>query len=297
VHVPDTIQKQVGFLCIDERAGKKIVKTPVGTCFFVCVHNHQRNCVFGYLITAKHVWEAFRDKRPSYVRLNKFKVKAGESGVIYIPLPRKGWVFHQDPAVDLAVLPWAADTGPANYSFVYTEFGEIAKTEETMKKEGLPWPPKEGEDVIHVGLMIQYAGFERNFALVRRGHVALMTNEPVEGTYGLSNYHFIDLQSYPGHSGGPVWVIYPTKETGITMFLLGVLVGAYPEPQEMVRLKKSGRKVEHYNLGISLVVPNSKLIEIINSPEMEDMRKRDEPKPVKPVPVMPSSSQQSTSRT
>jgi len=180
---------------------------------------------------------------------------------------------------------------PRNYRFVYSEFEEIAKTEETMKKEGLPWPPREGEDVIHAGLLLQYHGHERNFSVIRRGHIALVTNEKMNSWYGLSNYYLIDLHAYPGHSGGPVWVVYPTKETGITLFLLGVLVGGYPELQEILEVKRAGlSKIQYYSLGISMVVPSSKLIEIINSPEMEEMRKRDEPKPKLGVPLTPSTS-------
>ncbi len=286
MYAPLDIHDQIGFLCIDHRSKGKITKVPVGSCFFVCVHNHERNCIFAYLVTAKHVWGTFKDKRLSYVRLNKVKAIAGETGVAYIQLPKTGWIFHSDPAVDLAVLPWAASTGSANYKFVYSEFNEIAKTEETMKKEGFFWPPKQGEDIVHAGLLLNYHGREQNFCVVRRGHVALVTSELINSWYGPANYHLIDLQAYPGHSGGPVWVLYPTKQTGVTMFLLGVLVGAYPELQETLQIQRAGlKKIEYYSLGISMVVPSSKIIEIINSPKMEEMRKRDEPRPKSGVPL------------
>jgi len=160
------------------------------------------------------VWATFRDGRHVWVRVNKAVIEKGKSGVVYVPLPNK-WMFHPDPAVDLAVLPWGAGMAP-NYTVVSVAFDEIAKSAETMREEDLSWPPREGEDVIYVGLMAQYAGYERNFPVVRRGHVALITDEKVMGSYGLSHYHFIDMQIYPGNSGGPVWVIYPTKTTKLT---------------------------------------------------------------------------------
>jgi len=292
MHIKDETKHQVGFLCVEKRTFQGAKKVLVGTCFWIHLHNFQRNVVFGYLVTAKHVWATFRDGRHVWVRVNKAVIEKGKSGVVYVPLPNK-WMFHPDPAVDLAVLPWGAGMAP-NYTMVSVAFDEIAKSAETMREEGLSWPPREGEDVIYVGLMAQYAGYERNFPVVRRGHVALITDERVMGSYGLSHYHFIDMQIYPGNSGGPVWVIYPTKTTGITIFLLGVLSTAYPERQELIEVplehRRAASKLEttgYYNMGISMVVPTEKLVELLSSPKAEQMRKKDEPKPVKPAPAAP----------
>jgi len=72
---------------------------------------------------------------------------------------------------------------------------------------------------------------------------------------------------------------------------MGVLVGGYPVKQEDLSVKKSSEsKVEYFGLGISAVVPLSKLIEIIDSPEMQEKRKKDEPKPAK-FTIIPSASQ------
>jgi hypothetical protein len=109
--------------------------------------------------------------------------------------------------------------------------------------------------------------------------LALVTSEKIEGEYGPSAYHLIDLQTYPGHSGGPVWVA-----KGKTLFLLGIMVAGYPVGQELLvpmRGEKSNSKVvKYYSLGISLVTPVEKLKEILLSPAMEEKRKRDEPKPI-----------------
>jgi len=76
------------------------------------------------------------------------------------------------------------------------------------------------------------------------------------------------------------------------MFLLGVLSSAYPERQELFEVPRQHMRgaskqetTGYYNKGISMVVPAEKVVEILNSPEAENMRKKDEPKPVKPAPL------------
>jgi hypothetical protein len=65
------------------------------------------------------------------------------------------------------------------------------------------------------------------------------------------------------------------------------LVSAHPELQEAVALPEGPRKLEvgYYNLGIAFVVPSLKLVEILQSKELIEMRDRKEPKPPRPVPV------------
>jgi hypothetical protein len=175
--------------------------------------------------------------------------------VTYIPLAAN-WHFHPDSSVDLAVLPWAHPQG-GNYTCVSQDFDEIVTTPEFLKQHGASWPPCEGADVIFAGLMEQHIGIDRNVPLVRRGHIACITDDLIVGEYGPSTYHLIDMQVYPGHSGGPVWVLY-----GTTLFLLGLVAAGYPVEQRVMVKKttKKGKtrieKTEYINLGISLVVPS-----------------------------------------
>ena len=99
MHIKDETKHQVGFLCVEKRIFQGAKKVLVGTCFWIHLHNFQRNVVFGYLVTAKHVWATFRDGRHVWVRVNKAVIEKGKSGVVYVPLPNK-WMFHPDPAVD-----------------------------------------------------------------------------------------------------------------------------------------------------------------------------------------------------
>ena len=256
-HIGDEEKECVGFLAIDDPTTRGRDKEVVGTAFFVNVWNRDHTNPTPYLVTAKHVWQDyFAGARQGYIRLNR----ASQSGVEYVPL-QDGWFFHPDSAVDIAALPWSRGDLSLDYTITSLQLDKVIATPSFLKDKHIPWPPKEGEDTWLVGLMTQFYGEERNFPVVRRGHVALATQEPVEGIYGYSDYYFVETQIYPGNSGSPIWVSYNN-----TLFLLGILAAGHPVEQELLRrLDDKWRKVTYYNLGIALVVPAQKLVEVLES--------------------------------
>jgi hypothetical protein len=293
--VASFIKNCVGFLYVDNpgRVGPR--KIPVGTGFFVTVENRYGNGV-NYLVTAKHVWEELNDHPPGYVRLNRKDPPSEEWGARNLPL-KGNWVFHADENVDLAVLPWAPDTAD-----LILESWDIVKfcaaEDSERRKSGLAWPPTEGTPVLFAAMMPNYTGRERNYPIVRVGRVALVTDETLKGKYGLSDYYLIESQVYPGNSGAPVWATYtwhPDDRAPTALDLkmhatnfMGVLCAGWPAQQEvLVRKKPKGREmVAYYNLGIAMVVPAAKLLELLMTPEMRAMRdRRSPPFESNPVPL------------
>jgi len=53
MHIKDETKHQVGFLCVEKRTFQGAKKVLVGTCFWIHLHNFQRNVVFGYLVYGK----------------------------------------------------------------------------------------------------------------------------------------------------------------------------------------------------------------------------------------------------
>lgn len=265
---PDLLES-VGFLYegIVSREGSR--REHIGTCFFVTVWNHTLDGAFGYIVTAKHVIDGLSN---ILLRVNKRTVRPRGSGVQYIPLSTN-WYHHSDDTADLAVLPW----GSVKNNFVLSSlrFDVIAATPEIVRENGGRWPPGVGEPFVFIGLMTQVAGINRNYPIVRRGHLALVTNEKISGKYGPPEYYIADLLTYPGHSGGPVWVAY-----GQHGFLLGIMAAGYEQPIVVRKGKK--RKTEQINLGMSLLVPVEKLKDILTSDALEERRKQGEATPIKP---------------
>ena len=280
-------------LHVDLDVDGRLKKQFVGTGFFVHARDDSQNS-FAYLVTAKHVWEVLNSYNGDYARLNRAIANEGEAGVRYVPLPSANkWQFHPDSGVDLAVLNWTPVQDTVKVSLLPLDV--IVGTPAFIRSHGMQWPPQEGEEVMLLAMMVQYLGRERGFPVVRVGHIALITDEPVHGKYGLSDYHMIECQSYPGNSGAPVWVAYHYLEDKNKietlekrMFLLGVLTGGFPQEEEILKKKepKGNETVAYYSLGISLVAPAGKLCEILDSPAMKHMRNdRSVPGEQEPVPL------------
>lgn len=270
MEIPEFMRGMVGYLCIDYVAPDGTAhRAPVGTGFFVTVfHDRTKTTASNYLVTAKHVWaDHLKDAKVSYIRLNNEHTGTAE----YVPL-HGGWRFHSDDSVDLAVLPWIPVPGPGAQSGFYTlATDDLVPTQAVLQKLKTRWPPEPGHEVYMIGLLTHHAGHQRNLPIVRVGHLAMVTSELIKGAFGPSSYHLADLQTYPGHSGGPVWVLL-----GDALYLLGVMVAGFPESQEVIAKQVNGAAVveQYYALGISLVTPVEKVQEILMSSQVIADRKR-----------------------
>jgi hypothetical protein len=257
--IPQMLKDVVGFLYV--KVGDKF--EAIGTAFFVV--EVESDIGFFYLVTCKHVIkESLEAGETIYARFNR----ADKLDVDYIPLP-DSWIYHNDPAVDLAVLPWI----PPKKGQYQTRWGALPTkdfilTDKILKtaKENLT----EGNDVVFIGLFHQYTGTRRNFPVVRNGKIALVTDEPVLGEYGESDYLFIEAQAYPGNSGAPLFasIYWKGRET---LFLAGIVSAYYPEQQRYFVAPNTIEVYTHF--GISLAVPVEKLSDILYGDELMKRRK------------------------
>jgi hypothetical protein len=248
---------------------------PMGTCFFAQTVNSTGR-TFEYLITAKHVVEGLRKAGgPAFLRINKGRVGEYNKGVIDVQIPIKdSWLYHADPSVDLAVLPY--DPSQADkpqkvdtYRFLFLRWESLF----AARAKAPMWPPAEAEPVMFVAMTTQFQGERANLPTVRRGHLSLVPMEPIKGAYGPSQYYVIEAQVYPGNSGAPVLVELTDAKTKVSgWYNLGVLVFSYPAEEELKKVK--GVEGAYYNLGLSLVVPIEKLEEIVDSKEEKDRREK-----------------------
>jgi hypothetical protein len=250
------------------------------------VHTPDRTPGWTYLLTAKHVVKPWLDGGSQlYVRFSKEGRSVG-----LIPIESEWW-YHQDDAVDLAVTQFQPEPDPllAGLHFSSAFLEDIATQSDRLRvKHGIPWPPAEGEETMFIGLTTHITGHSKNSPVVRMGHVAMIPPDPVEGEYGPSEYYLIECQTYPGNSGSPVWVGYPSLERlhEVRFFLLGILSSSFPVRERLLQKRnpRSRGTIAYYNLGLTLVVPVEKILELILSPKGDEMRKThgphiDVPKP------------------
>lgn len=273
------------FLCGGTKGDTAGDPVPSGTGFLLTTLGNQ-NRRFDYLVTAKHVFEGLHKRAEAmYLRVNagdrSDALRPGE-GVTYLKLEKTGWLFHDDPTVDVVVGPLDLVLRPDVNQGVGTFTTRMDSLEGILeapaylaKQSDCPWPPYEGEDVIFIGLITHFDGQETNLPVVRKGNVGLITNEPIKGPYGKSQYHVINAQSYPGNSGAPVWAYYERADDGTglhSFYYLGVLSSGYPELEELRKARNT--ESGYYNLGVSLVTPIEKVVEILNSPKERKRRDR-----------------------
>ena len=281
-------RQAVGFFYEERLAerGEGMERRPVGTGFFISVIGDDQKVRSIYLATARHVVQILKGSEgDTFVRVNK-----NTSGVEYLPIPEDRWREHPEPEVDLAVLPWSWPR-VQNIAIAALPLENLTqrRASHIAGEREKPWPPNEGEQTVLMGLMLSYQGEERNLPIVRVGHVALNSDEPMDFEGGLSNYRIIESQAYKGNSGAPVWVRYTGEVLDVlapvradkreykykeTFAFLGVLSKAFPSESEMDW--REGVPKHYWNYGIGAVVPGEFLVEQINELEAEkDQEARD----------------------
>jgi hypothetical protein len=109
-------------------------------------------------------------------------------------------LWFQDPhnqATDVVAIPFAPDNK------VFDVVGipiSLFVDDDLMKKEKVI----EGDSLYFVGLMPQYYGDHKNYPLLRKGSLALLTDEPIDTPTGRQHVYLADMPSWPGNSGSPV---------------------------------------------------------------------------------------------
>jgi hypothetical protein len=252
MRVPDAALKSVVYL----GQGTAEDFHAVGTGFLVDLRRVPGGVY--YLITADHVAQHLKSQFAI-----RFNDKAGNSHVQQSQSPGYKWWRHPTDNVDAAVFPWGLQGGFA--TFPVERF--ISDVNLDLTRIGI------GDEVFIVGLFRKWAGYKTVMPIVRHGHIAMMAGEPIPTkNYGKALMHLIEAFSLQGLSGAPVIArqtigvpFRPRNEfepenvgTLALMFLLGLVHGYYPIQE--------GRQVWH--TGISMVVPSTKILEILNQPEL-----------------------------
>lgn len=272
--IPDEVRKCVAFICYKANDGMKLA----GTAFFMHIPMEDMELSFGYLITAKHVIEGIKQKsidQKVYVRLN---MKG--TGTQFIIAPTNRWLYHpEDLTVDVAVLAWVPSQDVVDYLSIPIS---MAATDEVIRAEGIGV----GEEVFLTGLFINHYGKERNIPIVRIGNIAAMPEERVQTRdFGAIEAYLVEARSIGGLSGSPVFAhLVGVRHVGKTsklesgkVYLLGLMHGHWDSPVTGTdELTEDTLETERVNMGIAIVVPVSKVLEVLNRKELMERRKSEE---------------------
>jgi hypothetical protein len=225
-----------------------------------------------YLVTARHVAEALSS--PFVIGINNVNGK-----LHLIDVDHADWIYHDDPSVDVSVVnivlphePWAVFPSEhfAEENRLFTRFGV-------------------GDLVYIVGLYRLFPGQTRISPVVHTGHVAMapddeipMLNRTTQKIVGTRGY-LIEAQTLEGLSGSPVFVRYTNvteMSTGTgrvaayshDVFLLGIWQGAWDGIAGEVMTEQLRRSNARIPVGMGVVIPARRIMEILNSPALEQER-------------------------
>jgi hypothetical protein len=264
MRVNEEVLQCVVFICLPQVMpnGKKGTSF-IGTAFFVGVPSNQlKGRSYVYLVTAKHVAERFGDK-PFLLRVNDKK-----GSCTYVEVNGIPWFHHPtDESCDVAIIPLGLSQELFEYKLLPLDMflsDEIIRE----KKIGI------GDEVFITGLFVHATGSQRNQPIVRMGNIAMMPNEPVPTDLGDIDAYLIEARSIGGLSGSPTFV----RETAIGLgkfYLLGLMHGHWDIPPEKKNDFLLSKEISgSVNMGIAIVVPAKKILEVLNHPVL--VQKREE---------------------
>lgn len=270
MRVPDEVRQCVVFVGLPQTTsdGQQALSFK-GTAFFVMLPSEtvpERSYV--YLVTAKHVARNLEGKL-FWVRAN---TKDGSSG-LFAGAGVRWWYHPTDSSVDVALLPWVPPEQVEYKGIITTMF----LSDEIIRSQSIG----SGDEVFITGLFAHLSGSKRNLPIVRMGNIAMMPSELVPTRdFGDVEAYLIEARSIGGLSGSPAFV-RETVFSGLGRFyLLGLMHGHWDIPPEkkndavLMDRDTSGT----VNMGIAIVIPAKKIMEVVNHPELVEMRRKNDEK-------------------
>jgi hypothetical protein len=277
VRIPHQVLKCVAFVgeVAHQDEQGKVFGDLSATGFFVSVRsNHFPELRHVYFVTAKHVAEDIKDK-PPYILVNS---RDGRQTHITNFGPR--WFFHPtDKNADVAILQVAEQFNVDHLAVLMDDF---VTQEDIANREWVDI----GDEVFVTGLFTPAPGQNRNMPLVRHGNIAMIPTEQIQTELGFSDVYLVEGRSIGGLSGSPVFVrrtetIKVRMEDGrITTLnspgpfkLLGLMQGHWDIKESDMNKASVQHDGKHgVNMGIAIVTPAIKILEILTQPGMAKIR-------------------------
>jgi hypothetical protein len=281
MQVPDTIRKCVCFLFFKKEGESRLA----GTAFFLGgpLEPITSPGVVGWggTVTARHVIDGIMgtsDDGKVYMRLNRL-----DGRIATAETEAADWATHREgQTVDVAAFPFLPDNRVFDH-LIYPS--DHILTTDLIDEEAVGV----GDEVFLAGLFANHAGIEQNIPIVRVGNIAAMLGEEVQTKLGPMEAYLIEARSMGGLSGSPVFVnlgsvrqtpnLPPFTMGRNTLYLLGVMHGHWDTAMDAL-----GN--ETVNMGIAIVPPISKAVDILSEREEFRLAKKEEADVSLPQPDM-----------
>ena len=269
MRIADQLLKSVGFV---SRYDPDQPLRFGGTAFIVGV-KMDSNASLAHLVTAKHVAEAIEPAEAVIA------VNAKDGAPRFVRTGEQKWFYHptEKDSVDVAVIPF----GSLNEGLY--DIGFIPESIFATEKRIAEYDIGLGDELVIVGLFTRFKGVSQVSPIVRTGNIAMMPRDrlPIKG-FGEMEAYLAEGRSIGGLSGSPVfvrntvkWPMHsskgPTHLYGLgDGHLLGLMHGHWEVPASFSTIEQ----VEAVNMGVSIIVPAKKILEVLYHPELAAMRKQ-----------------------
>ena len=261
MRVPDRLLTSVGFVSLASPEPEYL-----GTAFIVGVAGKWGNA-YTHAVTAKHVADSV-DGQSYLIGVN---FKDGEMGWFGSSLK---WWSHptESDTVDVAVTVFT----PTPRMDVEYISETVFATDKRIKQYNIGV----GDEVNVVGLFTGFSGSQKHIPVVRTGNIAMMPSDKLPVNGGETEVYLVEGRSIGGLSGSPVFVRHtvsipgvaatgePQQISGVSqLHFLGLMHGHWD-----LKIGTDVMQAEAVNMGIAIVIPAQKILEVLYHPELVALR-------------------------
>jgi hypothetical protein len=266
MRIPETVRKCVVYLGVGKSDGKNHQIQYGGTGFFIGVDSKRiSGTSFLYLVTARHV--ADKLKHPNFW----LRANTRDGRAMHLLADQKGeWNFHPtDMAADIAVMHCGLDQNQFDFLAIHSD---SVLTEKIRLEKGIGI----GDEVFITGLFVHLQGNEKNLPIVRTGNIAMLPDEKIPiKNFGNMDAYLIEARSIGGLSGSPVFAVHhDLKIPHGTVYLMGLIHGHWDVKSDTVvdEIEQDSGIKAGVNVGIAIVTPAFKILEILNCEKLAQQR-------------------------
>jgi hypothetical protein len=226
----------------------------------------------GYVVTAKHVIDGVRS-----TGLNEIFVcaKRKDGNVGLWQTNAEDWVSHHDPTCDLS----------ATRLRIISQIDHLSISPPLWRDSvsSADMEPAVADEVYIAGFFSPQVTASRIHPVLRIGNIAALRKEPVLTAIGSVDAYLVETRSFSGLSGSPVFRRASGFRSGTFIlcdpdfYLLGVMHGHFDIESPNIG-RESRAQQNNVNMGVGIVIPASKLAELITQfdelekSEIEDLR-------------------------
>ncbi len=291
MQIPDDVQKLVCFI-----EGNGDGNAWLGTGFFVFDRLGVNDAAgkplpMVYLVTARHCVQQIDPATDPSVDSIRVRLNTTGGGAKEIDTDLDRWIHHD--IADVSVYSFGAGAQDLHgFDFLYyparSHTGPFyLSTGERQNPVDLP-AIGPGTEVFMTGLLFYHPGETRIMPIIRTGTVAAYPEDKIALSTGADHAVLIESRSIGGLSGSPVFVHFPPWRYDDDLnlahlapptapgnagpnYLLGVVHGAWETKGNDVDGIGDASN-EPLNVGISVVVPMARVLELIDGPKLKPER-------------------------